>query len=150
MKVYLAAQYSWKDRLKKYAEELAAANIECTSSWLNEKYAADATLQTIPTDAERVKYAMADLIDINSSDVMVLFTVDPETPVVRGGRHFEAGYAFALMITGYLGGAPKLVVCGPRENIFYYLPQITVIPTWEATLEYLKQGAVEAAPQEVQ
>ena len=149
MKVYLAGGYSTKDQLKKHAEELAAANIQCTSSWLNEPYKADATLSTIPTDAERIKYAMNDLIDINAADVVVLFTIDPTTPFVRGGRHFEAGYAFALMVTGYLGGSPKLVVCGPRENIFYYLPQVTVIPTWEVTLQYLKNGAVEAT-QEVQ
>jgi len=149
LKVYLAGGYSTKEKLKTYVEELAAANITCTSSWLNEPYQADATLATISTDAERVKFAMRDLIDINNSDVVVLFTVDPTTPIVRGGRHFEAGYTFALQITGYLGGGPKLVICGPRENIFYYLPQITVIPTWDVCLKYLKNGAVEAS-QEVQ
>lgn len=149
MKCYLASQFGWKDKLKKYAEELMAAGIECTSSWLNESYPTNATLQTIPTDAERVKLATADLIDINASDVVVLFTVDPTTPTVRGGRHFEAGYAFGIAMSGVLGGAPKLVICGPRENIFHYLPQITVIPTWEETKRYLVGGAVDA-PQEVQ
>jgi hypothetical protein len=40
----------------------------------------------------------------------------------KGGRHVEYGLA--------LGLGKRLIICGPRENIFHTLPQVEHYPDW--------------------
>lgn len=111
MKVYLAARYSWKDKLKDCREELEAMGIEVTSRWLNERKGASSNLEDLTPRFCR-EHAEIDKEDIRNCDVLVLFTQPPTEPFVRGGRHHEAGYAEGL--------GKKIVLCGPIENIFHY------------------------------
>src|SRR5260221_13260147 len=60
------------------------------------------------------RYAAEDLADIDQADAVVLFTQAGRH--FAGGRHVEAGYA--------LGKGKRLVVVGPRENVFYHLPEV--------------------------
>jgi nucleoside 2-deoxyribosyltransferase len=67
-------------------------------------------------------YACRDLKDISLSDMFVIFTVDPRKNIKRGGKHFEAGYAYNRNI--------PIHVIGPNENIFYCLPDMQHFRDW--------------------
>lgn len=107
--------------------------MEVVSRWLDEPVAATTTLDQVSWQFKR-ECALDDLADIVSADVMVFFSENPECAQVRGGRHVEFGYALAC-------GKP-IVVCGPRENIFHYLPDVVVCSTWGAIKDYLRGRCV--------
>jgi hypothetical protein len=132
MRVYLADQYRNKEFVKQRRTELeSTGDIEVCSRWLEEKYSANATLKDLGN--EQQIYANIDIADIGDCDVFVLFTVDPSIPTLRGGRHFETGYAYGQ-------GKPVLIV-GPKENIFHYLGGVRSVDTWEAAQELLLKVA---------
>jgi hypothetical protein len=60
-----------------------------------------------------------------AADVLMAFTEFPgQTPGrARGGRHVEFGIAFAK--------EKRLMIVGPRENIFHWLPSVEVYPDFE-------------------
>ena len=128
MKVYLAAMYSWKPKIERYAEELRALGIEVTSTWLEEPHAPTTQLQDLGAENHRL-YAQNDVQDINEADTFVLFSVEPTTPTLRGGRHVEFGMAIAL--------AKTILVVGPPENIFHYLPRVNHVDTWPQAVNWL-------------
>lgn len=129
MKVYLAAGFSRKEEIHQYAQQLRLAGLEVTSRWLEEEAAANSTLADVNDEYLR-KHAAIDIEDIDAADVLCLFTIPPTTPFVRGGRHFESGYAF---------GTGKLIVTvGPRENIFHYLPTVFNAPDWSSAKQMLE------------
>lgn len=132
MKVYFAAQYALKDILKTRVEELTDRGIEVTSSWLDEPHSPTVKLDDVSATHLR-HYAVMDLDDIYRADKMIFFSEDPNKGVVRGGRHVEFGYALAL-------GKPILVV-GPKENIFHYLPEIQFVKDWGEALDQLDREA---------
>ena len=128
MKVYLASRYDLKPFMTEYAEELKSFGISVTASWLNEPHKPESTMADIG-EVAITRYAEADIRDIFESDVMVFFSEDPLTPVVRGGRHVEFGYALGLRM--------PIIVVGPRENIFHYLSGVTHCETWYAAKKSL-------------
>lgn len=128
MKIYLAAQYSWRDKLKEYARILERKNIEVVSAWLKETKDVKEELTTY-TNAYAKDHAQMDLDDIQEADILVLFTISPTDVSKRGARHFEAGYAYAL--------GKKVIICGPKENIFYYIGDILQYDDFEDVVDYL-------------
>ena len=131
MKVYLAGAYAWKDELKIRAQELENLGVTVTSRWLDEKYAPTIKIADVP-EKERVQTAIDDLKDIDRADAIVLFSVEPTVPIVRGGRHVEFGYA--------IGIGKTLYVIGPKENIFHYMPEVTNFVHWDDFIQYLVTG----------
>ena len=129
MKIYLAAMYSQKPLMEKYAKELRDLGFEVTASWLEESHHPHSKMSDL-TNNELVQYAIADLNDIDKSDILVFFSQDPETATVRGGRHVEVGYALAKN--------KAILVVGPAENIFHYLPNIRQVNSWAAALDYME------------
>jgi nucleoside 2-deoxyribosyltransferase len=131
MKVYLASRYSTKEQMRVYASELEKSGIEVTSRWLKETHPSNigGLPADILSDEEISQIATIDLDDVRRADILVFFSVDPLVPVARGGRHVEFGYALGL-------GKPILVV-GPRENIFHYLPQIKFVSNFQEALNFL-------------
>lgn len=127
MKLYLAAPYSWKDRIREYRAQLREIGVEVTSNWLDEPHAANVTLAEVQNSQLR-HYAEMDLVDIERADGILFFSVDPSILMARGGRHVEFGYA--------MGIGRKLFVVGPKENIFHYQPNVILFETWEAVLLY--------------
>ena len=113
--IYLAARFSEKEKMKAIRQYLQAYDCNVTSHWLDEEFPPNTTLDQVPNDF-KVKTAQQDLEDIKIADLVILFTVDPTIPTVRGGRHFESGYA--------VGKGKPLWVVGPRENIFHWLPEV--------------------------
>lgn len=120
VKVYLASQFGRQKELRGYRDELESADIRVTASWLDE--------ESSDSDSTKfAKYAEHDLYDIEQCDVFVLFTGEPYfgtvKQIARGGRHVEMGYAMAHNKT--------IVIVGPRENIFHYLPEVLQCSQWK-------------------
>jgi hypothetical protein len=167
MKVYIASNFADKDRVKARGEELAAIGIECTSRWALETAPHNCKITDGTSDYLR-ETAVFDLQDIIAADKVVLTVPTPEqlmnlTPhqMSRGGRTFESGLIYGLILSMYMGMGGKafdaysiesrgckaeLIVMGEKENVFHFLdgtgvaadfPAVVVIPTWEEVKQYL-------------
>jgi hypothetical protein len=164
MKVYLASMFSDKDRVKARALELQDMGIECTSRWADEKVPHNVTIQEC-SDLYLTETAVADIDDILRADKVVLTVPEPQLLVdatvassSRGGRHFESGLVYGLILAQMMdGGRPtrELIILGKRENVFHYIdgtglasrfPAIRVIGTWEEVKEYLVTNTVTEWP----
>lgn len=159
MKVYLASMFSDKDRILARGKELAEMGIESTSRWASETVPHNVTIQDCTEDYLR-ETAVADLEDILRADKVVLVVPEPELLInatvassSRGGRHFESGFVYGLVVQQLRdGGKPtrELIILGKKENVFHYLdglklaqgyPTIKIIETWDAVKSYLGQEA---------
>jgi nucleoside 2-deoxyribosyltransferase len=128
MKVYLAAGFARKQEIAEKSQELRSLGIMVTSTWPYEDMQPDAKLNEV-TDEYWAENARRDLNEILAADALILFTHDPLIPFCRGGRMHEAGFA--------QGSGKTLLVCGPKENIFHWLPEVNQFDTWEALKETL-------------
>lgn len=127
--VYLAAAYSSKDDIRPYADQLREMGLEVTAQWLDEPHAA--TVPFTSRDPEELRaFARRDIDDVARSEVFLFFSLDPEQPTKRGGRHVELGLAIAMK--------KRVIVVGPRENIFHFLPEVEVVATWDEAVELLR------------
>lgn len=167
MKVYIASNFADKDRVKARGEELAAMGIECTSRWALETAPHNCKITDKPAQYMR-ETAVFDVQDILAADKVVLTVPSLEqlanlTPhqMSRGGRTFESGMMYGLILGAYLtiggnrfqefaketrGCTSELIVMGDKENVFHFLdgtetaadlPVVVVLPTWEAVKSYL-------------
>lgn len=151
MKVYLASWFSSKDDVSAKAKELKEAGITVTSRWLREKVKGSGQMSEVTPEYLR-ETAVIDIEDIERASYTVLFTVDPESGPChrRGGRHFESGYAYALvkfwpLLWNDVPGPRELLICGPKENVFHYLPKsVRQFDTWEETKAYLLEKKRES------
>jgi hypothetical protein len=156
MKVYIASMFSDKDRVLARGKELAELGIQCTSRWATEAVPPNTTLKDC-TEGYLRETAVADLEDITSADKVVFIVPEPQLLVdatvassSRGGRHFESGFVYGLILAQVRdGGRPtrELIILGKRENVFHYLdgrdlachyPAIRVIETWDEVKRYLR------------
>ncbi len=157
MKVYIASMFSDKDRVKKRAEELALFGIACTSRWADEKVPHNVTMKDCKDEYLR-ETAAIDIDDILAADKIVLTVPEPQLLVdatiaaaSRGGRHFESGLVYGLILAQVLdGGKPtrELIILGKPENVFHMLdgkgaasryPTIKSFETWEEVRHYLME-----------
>jgi hypothetical protein len=116
-KLYLAGRYQTKDILADIAEALRNKGHHVTSSWLNQ----------IDTNMEEA--ATRDMQDVREADYLVSFTEKSEVGYNTGGRHAEFGAAWVW--------GKKLLLVGPRENIFHHLPGVVQLNSVVELLEYL-------------
>lgn len=130
MRVYLAARFDSRAEIVLKRKNLydLELGIIVSSRWLDERVPSTIGIHDL-NPSEYLAPAIADIIDIQNSDVLVLFSVDGDTPTKRGGRHWETGFAYGL--------GKKVIICGPRENIFHFLPDVTVCATWDETKQEL-------------
>lgn len=135
MKIYLASMFSTIKDIKAKADTLRSFyGIDVTSRWLEEKADPNCSVKDF-SDAEHILCAKTDMEDIMDSSVLVLFSVDGDTPTKRGGRHWETGYAYGL--------GKKVIICGPKENIFHFLPDVEVVADFEALKKRLMELSFE-------
>lgn len=124
MRWYLAARFGRREEMKDIRAVLRSEGEEVHARWLDLE--TDMT-DPLSTDEKRTRDAIMDAEDVTKCDGILCFTEDPDNPNVtgrgRGGRHVEFGLALALN--------KRVVVIGPRENIFHWLPNIEVFPTLE-------------------
>jgi hypothetical protein len=132
MRLYLAAAYKHKLKLREYAVQAERCGIHVGAEWLKESAAPDSELSD-STPEQLTQDAQQDWWDISACDVFVFFAEPFDKQPNRGGRHVEFGIAAAL--------GKKIVVIGEPENVFHYLPGIDIefFHTWESVLVYLTQ-----------
>ena len=116
MKVYIAGRYSRRDEFRKYANFLIEHGHEVTSRWLLENEPLNSNMGD-HSDDFYIHTAKIDLEDVDRADAVLFFSEDPKIGTPRGGRHVEFGYA--------LGKGKKILVFGPRENVFHYIDGVT-------------------------
>lgn len=137
MRVYLAGPYAARDQLQTHVLDLLAAGLSCTSSWLAETHEINAGTigaATALPGAQVSDHAKQDLLDIDHSDAVVLFTAGAVGLGAAlggtGGRHVETGYAIAR--------EKPVIVVGEPENVFHrYEAAVTVVGYWPAALALL-------------
>jgi nucleoside 2-deoxyribosyltransferase len=128
MKIYLAAPYSRKDEINKYAAELRAGGVIVTSSWLEEPHKPDTQMQDLPHDINQ-GYAVQDVKDVAAADILILWT-DPTKSIIRQGRTAELGIWIGLNHARHRH-APVFVVGLEDENIFHHCPEVSHFESWE-------------------
>lgn len=131
MRVYLAARYSRMHELENYASELRDYGIETTSRWITGRHETPPDGVAVDSPEHLAWAADEDLADLDDASVLIAFT-EPEGAIYgrgRGGRHVEMGYA--------LGTNKRIVVCGHRENVFCFLPEVWFARDWSAVKQFL-------------
>lgn len=132
---YFAARYSRNPELREYRDQLVAAipGAVVTSRWIDcHEDIVGGLEQSFTPDALNAdpagcwKFGQHDLEDLSNADAIVSFTGGGGGG--KGGRHVEHGYAIAA--------GKRLVVVGPRENIFHCHPATEAFDTWADFLAY--------------
>lgn len=130
-KIYLAARYSRHPEMQIYALALQARGYYITSRWIWGNHQVQDDGVTLPgTDQQVLSFALEDWQDVTEADVLLNFTEPPRSSPNRGGRHVELGIG--------LGQNKRVIVIGPRENIFHCLPQIEHYVIWADCLTKLE------------
>lgn len=110
MKVYLAASFTNRDKIRPIASKLWEQGHEITSSWLHEV----AKPPKMTQDVFWRKLAIKDLTEIKGADLLICF-VDG----ISGGKNVELGYAL-----GQHQGK-EIWVVGKINNVFHTLADKT-------------------------
>jgi hypothetical protein len=147
-RVYLAARYSRRLELCGYRAALAQHGIAVTSRWLNGCHQLDNHGIPITDDGERrfeagdpavdhlrEHFATEDVADVLAADTLVAFTEQPRSAASRGGRHVEFGIALAA--------SKQVVIVGPRENVFCWLPHVQHHATWPDFMTSIGQAPAD-------
>ena len=135
MRIYIASRYSRHPEMQEHARVLEDAGHQITSRWIygNETGA----------EEERAVVAAEDLEDLTKADMVMSFTEPlPENMTAeerklakrtpsKGGRHVEFGLGLALN--------KLLVIIGPRENVFHWLPTADVYPDLQSWLDTMEE-----------
>jgi hypothetical protein len=119
MKVYLSARFGRREEMHAVRSEIVLAGHHVVSRWLEAHDGDDLAVA-----------AFVDLDDLRSSDCLILFSEGPDVGYTTGGRHVELGLAIALH--------KPVCVIGPRENVFFYLPQICFADDLHTALAMLR------------
>lgn len=134
MKFYLAAQYSRKLEIQRFAEHLQSLGHVITSTWTSRP------TRVVPQNTTPFKdpgsfadEAADDVREIRECDVLLLFSESPLLGIPRGCRHVESGIA--------IGCGKRVIVIGPHENIFHCLREITVVANFQELLEIIASDA---------
>jgi hypothetical protein len=144
MRIYLAAMFSEKEQIAKYGAELEAMGISFSSRWVKEDVPHTVTIQSLPATYHQ-ETAAADVDDILSSDKMILFCPTdqqladvPVRSLARGGRHFEAGLFYGLILAeDLLNRRPReLLLVGKRENVFHFLDGLGAARGYPRIMQY--------------
>lgn len=124
MRIYIAGAYSRRVELLVHSGLLKYDGHEITSRWLTGVYEGREW-----TDAA---IADDDIKDVYVSDCVLSFTEDATSKHKRGGRHVEFGMALAW--------GKRLVLVGPRENVFHHQSRVEQYSTFEEARNILKHG----------
>jgi hypothetical protein len=123
--VYIAASFDTADAVRTLRDQLQNY-VNVTSSWCEEPPLVADDYREKPIEA---RYrANEDLLDIERSEIVAVFT---DVPSTTGGLHVELGLALAL--------GKRIIVVGPRRNVFHYLNVVEHYPDVESfvyRLEY--------------
>ena len=133
-RIYLCARYGRREELAAVAEKLRNLGFEVVSRWLEVPASCDDG-GPVSTIEDPLTAMYRDYEDIEMADTFVAFTEDPAVTIrgaQRGGRHHETGYA--------VKAGKKVVVVGPRENLFHVDPNIRQFDTADKLFQALVLG----------
>jgi len=143
MRVHLTAAPHRRDEIIRYAELLTdTGRVTVLSSWLAGGQVTAAgepvgdngrlLLQGGGAEADKARVDVAEgyLRDVVAADMVVVFTEAPGTATTT---HVELGFALAH-------GVP-LVLVGPRDTVFDWLPDIQWCPSWDVAFDYIRSAA---------
>jgi hypothetical protein len=99
--------------MQKVRADLEALGHSVTSRWINGGHQISDDGLSVEGKAA---FATEDLSDLVASDTVISFTEAPRSTSSRGGRHVEFGIA--------LSSDRRVIVVGPRENVFHCLPNV--------------------------
>lgn len=124
--VYIAGPFEARVRMRDLKRRInALEGYYVTSTWVDGD--GIGTLEGSPTsDVVATEYATKDEIEILSSDLLLLDTIETND---RGGKDFEAGLARGTDIEWW--------VVGPYRNVFQRLADAHYL-TWDEAIEALK------------
>lgn len=118
MKVFLSSRYSRRDELRTIRTELQSFGYDVVCRWLDTEWNhKDDTGSSAAPPEYRAEYAVKDLEDVRSCDVLVAFA--ERVRGGRGGRHVEMGAALAL--------GKHVIVVGWKEHIFHEHPSVRFV-----------------------
>lgn len=125
MKFYLAARYGRREELCAYRVQLEIRGHLVTSRWLTGSHVLDDG-DSPASERDGQVFALEDYADVRAADSLIAFTEPPRSTASRGGRHVELGLALAW--------EKRVVIIGPRENVFCWMPHVIQYETFEAYL----------------
>jgi hypothetical protein len=115
--IYLAARYSRHLEMQGYSKRLADLGHRVTSRWPWAGHEEDEASESGMGESFARNAAQIDLGDIAAAQIVINFTDGlGKGGAQRGGRHVEFGLSVAL--------GKRVMLVGPRENVFHYLPQV--------------------------
>lgn len=134
LKIYTAARFSDRPRLRLMRDRLFELGHECTATWLDEV----SKPETMTTEIFNRKLAAKDFNEISSADVLVIDTLEPLITNAEtssgGGREVELGFALGQW------HRKEIWRVGPARNVFHQLAD-RVFADWDACLEALSADA---------
>ena len=124
MKVYIAASFGARTRLRPYRDKLWEMGLEVVSSWLDEV----AHPPEMDEATFKKKLAIKDLAEVKSADLLLLDSLETKS---GGGKSTEFGIA--------LGKFQSMLIyrVGPARNVFHYLADQT-FHTWPECIKFMK------------
>jgi hypothetical protein len=140
--IYLAASYSRRLELLGYRKELEAAGHTVVSTWVDGHHEKPGQEAVDDGDGKRFNapdedvagWASEDVADVLASDCIISFTGTGG----RGGRHVEFGIGLGMKEMGQIEYPDmRLMIVGPREHVFHYLPGVEVYADWDECLAAL-------------
>lgn len=130
MTIYLAAPYPLRHVVAARALDLRNAGLPVVSSW----HDGNAPVSAEADASQARAFAEQDMSDLFRADVLVAFTQAPSSPLAhRSGHHTEVGMALAR--------GRRVVLVGPRVNVFHHLPKVSQYDTWPEARAALVAGA---------
>jgi len=145
MKIYLASRFSRREEMRDCRRLIHARGGEVTSRWLNDdagELEAQDDLDTPEGTIVGRRCATTDIADVLAADAVIAFTEAPRGTKTRGGRHVELGIA--------LGASKRVVIVGPRENVFCCAPGVEQARDIDEALELLGVTALASASAEAE
>lgn len=123
MRVYVAAFFDDRERIRQEALKLWDKGYDVISSWLNEV----SKPEHMSKEDFWKKLALKDIAEVKSSNLIILDTLE-ETP--RGGREVEFGFGLAQHQD------KSIYLVGPVRNVFHTLADRRYA-TWKELLKDL-------------
>lgn len=126
MRVYVAAPWVFKDEAGQVAFDIAVAGHVITSVWHRDH-------QDNHDPVILAREAQEDFMGIVSADALVVLNKD----TLSEGKAVEQGIAISYAV-------PIIAIGSKQQNIFQYLPVVTLVPTLADAIDILARW--EARP----
>jgi nucleoside 2-deoxyribosyltransferase len=126
MNIYLAGPWARRDECRAARDWIHThTQHRVVARWL------DHVITGAP-DEQQVE-AMNDIYDMLDSEALVVLNLEKSE-----GKSFEQGFMFAHL--------RPIVVVGTQTHVFQYLPEITIVPTVKAAMDWLTTSSFRSRP----